>query len=274
MKADKRIRKQLAEFCKRSKEYTWNGGEPRCVLDYWTKTVRDEEAKNIADDRLMAATVLDFLFASQDATTSALAWTMALMCSYPHILAKVRQEVDSVFQRAGNRSIAKNFEQLKYTQYIAVEILHYKPPVPMVPHLAKKETELAPGFTVPKGAMVIPAIYSTVDEQSTFYEPAPDKTGDSDKKIPAPGNFSSGDLGEVPKNIDPDFDKVLVFGAGQHKCPGRRYALQFVANFLAILASESEFKRILTPQSNTYMYLPTIFPGDNLYTLSPRVTTT
>jgi len=78
----------------------------------------------------------------------------------------------------------------------------------------------------------------------------------------------------VPKNSDPDFDKVLVFGAGQHKCPGRRYALQFVAAFLAILASEYEFKRILTPSSDGYMYLPTIFPGDSLYTLAARQATT
>jgi len=177
------------------------------------------------------------------------------------------------FKKAGNRSIVKNFEQLKYTQYIAVEILHWKPPVPMVPHLARKDTELTPGFKVPKGAMIIPAIYPTVNEQSPFSEqvsPTDNKTDESDKKITPPIN-SSGDLGEVPKNNDPDFDKVLIFGAGQHKCPGRRYALQFVASFLAILASEYEFKRTLTSESHTYNYLPTIFPGDSFYTLTPLI---
>jgi len=270
MQADKRIRASLREMAKKSKEYTWSGGEPRCVLDFWTKTVRDEKAKNIADDGLMACTVLDFLFASQDATTSALAWTMALMIQYPHLLAKVREEVDEAFNKSGSHSIVDNFDQLKYTQFIAVEILHFRPPVPMVPHLARKDTELAPGFTVPKGAMIIPAIYSSTPESSPFATPSTESTIEVDKKTVPSSPLPTPEAPVVPKNSDPDFDKVLVFGAGQHKCPGRRYALQFVAAFLAILASEYEFKRILTPASNGYMYLPTIFPGDSLYTLSSR----
>jgi cytochrome P450 family 710 subfamily A protein len=270
MQADKRIRVKLAEMAKKSKEYTWNGGEPRCVLDFWTKTVKDEKAKNIADDKLMACTVLDFLFASQDATTSALAWTMALMAQYPHILARIRKEVETAFAKSGNQSVVENFDQFKYTQFVAVEILHFKPPVPMVPHLAKRDTELAPGFTVPKGAMIIPAIYAVAQENSPFRGEPTSPTSPTEEKIGDEEN----EIGTVPKNADPDFDKVLVFGAGQHKCPGRRYALQFVAAFLAILASEYEFKRILTPSSGGYLYLPTIFPGDSLYTLTARQETT
>jgi len=203
---------------------------------------------------MMASTVLDFLFAAQDATTSALTWVMALMSDYPNLLDKVRLEVQTVLRAAGNNNIAENFQHMKYTQWVVTEILHFKPPVPMVPHLARQDTEIN-GIKIPKGAMVVPAVHSTVPASSPF-----GKTPSESKKET---DFSTG----VPKSVDPDFDQVLVFGAGQHKCPGRKYAHQLLVVFLAVLATEYDFKRQLTPQSKGYAYMPTIFPADNLYTV-------
>lgn len=41
------------------------------------------------DDYEIAYCVMDFLFASQDASTSSLVYTLTLMTEYPQILAKV-----------------------------------------------------------------------------------------------------------------------------------------------------------------------------------------
>ena len=41
-----------------------------------------------ADDK-MADSVMDFLFASQDASTASLVWTVTLMAEHPDVLAKV-----------------------------------------------------------------------------------------------------------------------------------------------------------------------------------------
>ena len=40
-------------------------------------------------DRAMADTVMDFLFASQDASTASLVWVTCLMAEHPEVLAKV-----------------------------------------------------------------------------------------------------------------------------------------------------------------------------------------
>jgi len=277
MKADKRIRQKLREVCKKSKEYTWGGGEPRCVLDYWTKSVKEEKAKLISSDTEMAATVLDFLFASQDATTSALAWTLAEMDSHPEILAKVNEEVTRVLASQKNEhetpSLSQIYHHLRFTQYVALEVLHSHPPVPMVPHLARKDTEVAPGFTVPKGSMVIPAIYASQQEGLFNKEKSEGSSTSSTSTSTVKINIlseikESENCGkETLKHNDPDFDKALVFGAGQHKCPGRYYALQLVVIFLATVATKYQFKRTHTAKSSEYMYFPTIFPADNIYRL-------
>ncbi len=50
-----------------------------------------QEAPFYADDKKIAETVMDFLFASQDASTASLVWTITLMAEHPDVLARVRQ---------------------------------------------------------------------------------------------------------------------------------------------------------------------------------------
>lgn len=42
-----------------------------------------------ADDKKIADAVMDFLFASQDASTASLVWTITLMAEHPDVLARV-----------------------------------------------------------------------------------------------------------------------------------------------------------------------------------------
>lgn len=48
-----------------------------------------------ADDK-MADSVMDFLFASQDASTASLTWTVTLMSEHPDVFARVREEQERV----------------------------------------------------------------------------------------------------------------------------------------------------------------------------------
>ncbi len=68
-------------------------------MDFWAQRCLEEmkeaEEQKVAaaghtTDRAMADTVMDFLFASQDATTSAVVWVTVLMADYPDVLQKVR----------------------------------------------------------------------------------------------------------------------------------------------------------------------------------------
>ena len=42
-----------------------------------------------ADDKRIADAMMDFLFASQDASTASLVWTITLMAEHPDVLARV-----------------------------------------------------------------------------------------------------------------------------------------------------------------------------------------
>ena len=74
------------------------GTEPCCLMDFWAQRCLEEmEAADRAGlpqpghttDAAMADTVMDFLFASQDASTASLVWLTCVMADRPDILAKV-----------------------------------------------------------------------------------------------------------------------------------------------------------------------------------------
>jgi sterol 22-desaturase len=88
----------LERYCRESKERMRAGGEPECLLDFWTQEIlqeMNEASKNNlpppkhSSDFEMGNTLMDFLFASQDASTASLTWIVALMHKHPEILAKV-----------------------------------------------------------------------------------------------------------------------------------------------------------------------------------------
>lgn len=68
-------------------------------MDFWALRCLEEVAeaaeKGVQPDKHttdlgMADTVMDFLFASQDASTASLVWMISLMADHPHVLQKVR----------------------------------------------------------------------------------------------------------------------------------------------------------------------------------------
>jgi cytochrome P450 family 710 subfamily A protein len=76
--------------------------EAKCLLDFWSIEINEEiEAAAKAGvpahkhtlDFEMGNTMMDFLFASQDASTASLTWIFALLDEHPEVLAKVRDGV-------------------------------------------------------------------------------------------------------------------------------------------------------------------------------------
>jgi C-22 sterol desaturase len=71
-------------------------GEPvTCMMDAWISSMHQDHKINgtrMFNDREIALTILTFLFASQDATSSALTWAFQLLADHPDVLTKVREE--------------------------------------------------------------------------------------------------------------------------------------------------------------------------------------
>lgn len=93
--------------------------------------------------------------------SSSITFAFQLLADYPEVLAKVREEQTRV--RAGDFESPLSLsllEQMPYTNAVVKETLRYRPPVLMVPYLAKKEFKITDDYVVPKGTMIIPSFWN------------------------------------------------------------------------------------------------------------------
>jgi sterol 22-desaturase len=165
----------LAEFAKcaaKSKVRMAAGGEATCIMDAWIKSMiesaeyRKQEADGLPMDGVtkpspllrdftdyeISQTVFTFLFASQDATSSAATWLFQTLAQRPDVLDKVREENLRVRNGDVNQRLNMDtLESMTYTRAVVKELLRYRPPVLMVPYLAKKPFPITDTYTVPKG---------------------------------------------------------------------------------------------------------------------------
>ena len=122
-----------------------------CMMDAWIREMIDaqeyaalpDETKRSSDapapvlirdfeDSEIAQTFLSFLFASQDATSSAITWLFQYVADNPEVLAKVREEQLAV--RDGDRNKRLTLEmtdKMEYTRWVVKETLRMRPPVLM-----------------------------------------------------------------------------------------------------------------------------------------------
>jgi len=183
-KAADMVIEEFAKCSAKSKVRMAAGGEVECILDAWVKhmIVSEQYRQKIAkgfkvddaekpdmlirefSDYEISLTLLTFLFASQDATSSACTWLFQIMADRPEFLDKVREE--NMALRGGDRNapLSMNLlESMTYTRAVVKETLRYRPPVIMVPYVAKKDFPVSENYTVPKGKLFHnPCAYSNV----------------------------------------------------------------------------------------------------------------
>ncbi|KAJ4750119.1 Cytochrome P450 [Rhynchospora pubera] len=245
----------LAGCTKESKSRMRSGEEPTCLADFWMQdTVREIAEAEAAGKPMPAQTadeeigghLFDFLFAAQDASTSSLCWAVSLLESHPDVLQKVRAEVSALWTPDSGEPIsAEKLRQMRYTEAVAREVVRYRPPATMVPHIAGEPFQLTDWYTIPKGTIVFPSVY-----ESSF------------QGFPEPDRFDPDRFSE-----DRQEDRVykrffLAFGAGAHQCVGQRYAINHLMLFIALFVSLIDFKRESSDDRDEITYMPTIVPKD------------
>ncbi|GMH27693.1 hypothetical protein Nepgr_029536 [Nepenthes gracilis] len=246
----------LTDCAAKSKARIASGEEPSCLIDFWMQdTVREE--KEAADqgnpppshssDREIGGHVFDFLFAAQDASTSSLLWAVTLLDSHPEVLATIREEVSRTWSPESDSPItAEHLQQLKYSQAVAREILRYRAPATLVPHIASQDFPLTASYTIPKGTIVFPSVF-----ESSF------------QGFTEPERFDPDRFLEARHEDQICRRNFLVFGAGAHQCVGQRYAINHLVLFIAMFASLLDFKRHRTDGCDELAYVPTICPKDD-----------
>ncbi|KAF3449919.1 hypothetical protein FNV43_RR05998 [Rhamnella rubrinervis] len=245
-----RLVETLAGCAKQSKVRMENGEDATCLVDFWMqealKKSGEPEPGNPRDVEI-GAHLFDFLFAAQDASTSSLLWAVTLLDSHPEVLDKVREEVAGIWSPESDTLItAEQLTEMKYTQAVAREVVRYRAPATMVPHIAAEDYPLTEAYTIPKGTIVFPSAYESCLQGFT----EPDRFD--------PDRFS------CERQEDRLYKRnYLAFGAGAHQCVGQRYALNHLVLFIAMLSTLLDFKRHRTDGCDDIAFVPTICPKDD-----------
>ncbi|KAJ5392028.1 hypothetical protein N7509_007518 [Penicillium cosmopolitanum] len=238
------------------------GAKPTCIVDHWvlhmmeSERYRERIAAGETDaekptnlireftNEEIGETLFTFLFASQDASSSATTWLFQVLAQRPDVLNRLREE--NLAARGGDRN--KSFdlpmlESLTYTTAVIKELLRHRPPVIFVPYLATKDFPVTPNYTVPKGSMIIPSCYPALHDPNAY--PDPDSFD--------PDRWITGDAESKTKNW-------LVFGAGPHDCLARRYVPLSMAGMIGKAALELDWKHHPTERSEEIKVFATLFP--------------
>lgn len=247
----KKLQNTLAQCASASKARMATGAEPACLMDFWmaetVREIRDAAAAGLpppphSSDLEIGCHLFDFLFAAQDASTSSLVWAIVLTESHPEILSKLREERARLIMAPFT---PESLREMKYTEMVVKEVLRYRPPATLVPHIASTDIALTDTYTIPKGTIVFPSLL-----ESSFQ-------GFTDPYEFDPERFSPERKEDVlyKKNW-------LLFGAGAHQCLGQRYAINQLMLFVSLFTTLVDFKRARTPGCDDLLYTPTIAPKD------------
>ncbi|EAU37840.1 cytochrome P450 61 [Aspergillus terreus NIH2624] len=228
-----------------------SGAAPTCIVDHWvlhmmeSNRYRERVAAGEANvekptnlireftNEEIGETLFTFLFASQDASSSATTWLFQVLAQRPDVLDRVRDE--NLAARGGDKSKPFDLpmlEGLTYTNAVVKELLRHRPPVIFVPYLATKNFPVTPSYTVPKGSMIIPSCYPALHDPAVY--PDPD--------VFEPERWISGDAESKGKNW-------LVFGAGAHECLAKRYVPLSMAAMIGKAALELDWTHHATERS-------------------------
>lgn len=253
---------EFAKCAALCKEKMALGSTPTCIVDHWVLHMLEsnryrariaagekdvEKPSNLIrefSNEEIGETLFTFLFASQDASSSATTWLFQVLAQRPDVLDRLREE--NLAARGGDKY--KSFdlpmlESLTYTNAVIKEILRHRPPVIFVPYLATRAFPVTPNYTVPKGSMIIPSCYPALHDPEAY--PNPD--------VFNPDRWISGDAEAKTKNW-------LVFGAGAHDCLARRYVPLSMAAMIGKAALELDWEHHATPQSEEIRVFATLFP--------------
>ena len=290
-KAADMVLDEFANCAAKSKVRMAAGGKPNCILDGWvismiesekyrqkieknTEVDPNEKPKTVIrqfTDFEISQTLFTFLFASQDATSSASTWLFQLTADHPEVLNKIREE--NIRLRNGNKFAPLTMELLEsmqYTRAVVKETLRYRPPVLMVPYIAKKNFPITESYTIPKGEyLLMPSLFHDANISGSMVVPATYPALHDPEVYPNPDSFDperwlAGDAEKQAKNW-------LVFGTGPHYCLGQTYATLHLMAMIGKASMFLDWKHHATPLSEKIKLFATIFPEVSTNTLSPNV---
>ncbi|KAJ5693112.1 hypothetical protein N7462_002535 [Penicillium macrosclerotiorum] len=154
-------------------------------------------------------TIID---AALDTTTDSLIWFVVICITQDkHFIAKARKELDAHVGR-GRLPVQDDKPHLPYISAIVEELFRFRPAAPEgAPHVSTEEVTFH-GYTIPKGSIILPVIWTILREEAIF-GPRPDDF--------IPDRWLCED-GQTLRNFPQGF------GYGRRTCPGRHFARNII----------------------------------------------
>ncbi|KAJ5671879.1 hypothetical protein N7507_001006 [Penicillium longicatenatum] len=211
---------------------SWN------ISKYLKKTVENENLGMPLDE--LAFELGTMIDAALDGTTDSLIWfVVACITQDNGFIAKACAELDAHVGR-GRLPVPDDKPNLPYITAIVEEVFRWRPAGPEgVPHLNREEVTYN-GYTIPKGSIVIPNVW-TISREEALFGPKPDDF------IPDRWLGEDGKLQAFPP---------AAFGYGRRTCPGRHFARNVIWIVIAQLLWSFDIKAGLSETGDSTVVDP------------------
>ncbi|KAH7686793.1 Geraniol 8-hydroxylase protein [Dioscorea alata] len=162
----------------------------------------------------------DLIMAGTETSANTVEWTMAELLRNPVMMAKVKEEIDSVIE-PGKEVEESDIEKLHYLQAVMKESFRLHPTAAfLLPRRAERTVDVGDHYVVPEGTHVVINNW-VISRDKRLWE---------DPEVFFPERFLKKDIDIRGREF-----KLMPFGSGRRICPGLQLAVRLVPLIIASL---------------------------------------
>ncbi|KAF5878704.1 putative cytochrome p450 97b3 protein [Botrytis fragariae] len=192
------------------------------------------ESGGFPDENLIDQ-LMTFLAAGHETTASSMAWAIYLLCAYPEVQSRLREEVRAKLPSPDSDAsvTSQDIDYMPYLNAVCNEILRYFPPVPLTLREAAIDTTIS-GQRIPKGTRVMLIPWAINKDEKMWGSSA--RKFDPDRWMTENGESHNTGGGSSSNYA------FLTFLHGPRSCIGQQFAKAEFAILLATWIGRFEFE--------------------------------